>query len=423
MRKINPKQFQTKNFKGALSLLAGNTISKAILTIGGLFLANWYGPESYGVYSVFLSYIVILPALSSLQLDNILMLQKGSTEVRNVFSGTILVTAFLTFLIIFVVFALNAFGIINVPLPPFVLFLCGVGGILTGWNLSQNAMFTKYKLFNQISTAFILASSFSVGFQFLFYALGWKENGLIYGWLVGLFASFLYNLRVSKDRWRRVDFPSFKESIRENKNIVKYQYTSTAINTVANNILPVLVILYFGKLEVGVYALSMKILSTPLVLMASSVSKIYFQKSVQLYYHNRKGLQRLTHKICLSSFLVILVFVILINTLGIYILEMIYSGDEWVGLRKYTLILSIWILARSAINPITNIMVVINRNQYSLIFNVYLLIVNSIAIYVGVYFNSFEYCLYIFAGFSSLGYFTQLIAILIDINTLAKNEK
>lgn len=420
--KINQKQFQTKNFRGVVSLLAGNTISKAILIIGGFYLAKWYGPESYGVYTVFLSYIVILPALSSLQLDNILMLQKGSKDVRNMFSGTVLIIFLITSLLVTVSSLLKGLGLIHIDLPFYIIILCGIGGILTGWNLTQNAMFTKYKLFKQISTAFILASLCSVTFQLVFYLIGWKENGLIYGWLVGLIASFFYNLRVSKERWERIDIRAFKKSVNEHINIIKYSYTSTALNTVANNILPIMVFAYFGKLEIGVYGLAIKILSTPLVLMASSISKVYFQKSVTLYHHDRKGLQGLTYRVCSLSFLVILVFVILINTIGIYILEMFFSGNEWVGLRLDLLVLSIWILARSAINPIASIMVVINRNQYSLIFNVYLLIVNLIAIYVGVSYNSFEYCLYIFAIFSSLGYVTQLIAILIDLNKIAKSE-
>lgn len=420
--KINRKQFQTKNFKGVLSLLAGNTISKVILTIGGLFLAKWYGPENYGVYTVFLSYIAILPSLTNLQLDSILMLQKSSKDVRNVFSGAIFLIFFLTSLLVLTVYSLQISGCVDSDLPNNVILLCGFGGILTAWNLSQNAFFTKYKLFKQISTAYILASICSVGFQFIFYLLGWHENGLIYGWIVGLTASFLYNLRVSKGRLGKVDISAFKNSIRENKNILKYHYTSTVINTFANYILPILAIIYFSKLEVGVYGMAMKVLSTPLVLVASSVSKVYFQKSVHLYFHDRKNLQTLTHRICTSSFFIMLVFVLLVNTVGIYILELIFTGDEWVGLRKYLLILSLWILARSAINPIASIMVVINRNQYSLIFNVYLLIINLIAIFAGAYYDNFDYSLYIFTIGSSLGYFTQLLAILYDLKKLAKNH-
>jgi O-antigen/teichoic acid export membrane protein len=420
--KINKKQFQTKNFKGVVSLLAGNTISKTILTIGGLVLAKFYGPESYGVYSVFLSYIVILPALSNLQLDNVLMLQKGSKDVRNIFSGTVIIISILTSLIVSIVCFLKIFNLIKLDLPLFVIILCGIGGILTGWNLSQNALFTKYKLFKHISFALILASVVSIVFQTIFFLFNFTENGLIYGWIVGLAASFLYNLNVSKERWQKVDFKKFRENVSQHINIVKYSYTSVTINTIANNILPILVISYFGKLEVGVYAMAMKVLSTPLVLMASSITKVYFQKSVTLFHHDRKGLQNLTLRVSAMSFIVILIFVLLVNTIGIYILEMIFSGNEWIGLRKYLLVLSIWILARSAINPIASIVVVINKNQYSLIFNVYLLIVNLIAIYVGVYYQNFEYCLYIFSIFSSLGYFIQLIAVFIDLKKLAKHE-
>lgn len=403
-------------------MLAGNTISKAILILGGFYLAKWYGSESYGVYTVFLSYIVVLPALSSLQLDNILMLQKGSKEVRNIFSATVVTIFVITSLIVFISTILKSFGIIRLELPYFIMLLCGIGGILTGWNLAQNAMFTKYKLFNQISTSFILASIFSVLFQLLFYFLGWKENGLIYGWLIGLFASFIYNLRVSKERWNKVDVGSFKKSVKEQINVIKYAYTSTALNTIANNLLPIVALSYFGKIEIGVYGLAMKILSTPLVMMTSSISKVYFQKSVSLFHHDRKALLKLTYRVCASSFFIILLFVLFINTFGIYILELFFSKDEWIDLRLYLLILSIWILARSAMNPISNIMVVINRNQYSLIFNVYLLTVNLIAIYVGIIYDNFDYCLYLFAVLSSLGYFAQLLAILIDLHKLKNNE-
>lgn len=419
--KINTKQFKTKNFKGVLSMLAGNTISKIILTIGGMYLVNHYGPDNYGLYSVFLSYVVILPALTNLQLDNVLILQKVSKDVRNVFSGTVLIISILTSFLIGVLCLVKFFGLVNINIPYYMLILCGIGGILTGWNLSQNALFTKYKLFKQISTAFVLSSVCSVIFQTIFYLLGWKENGLIYGWLIGLGSSFIYNIRVSKDRWDKVNVSNFKKSVTENINIIKYSYTSTALNTVANNILPLLLVSYFTTLEVGVYGLAHKILSTPLVLMASSISKVYFQKSVTLFNHNRKGLLDLTFRVCASSFIIILVIVTLLNTIGVYILEMIFKDNEWVGLRENLLILSIWILARSAINPIASIMVVINRNQYSLIFNCYLLIINLIAIYVGVQYQNFTYCLYIFSIFSSLGYIVQLIAIFIDLKKIAKN--
>jgi len=419
---INSKQFRTKNFKGVISLLAGNTVSKVVLILSGLILVKYYGPENYGVYTVFLSYIVILPALSNLELNNIAIMQRDSKNVRNVFSAALLASLFIITMLVGLVFILKKTGVIQLELSDPLLILCGAGGILTGWNLSQNALFTKYKLFRQISASLIIASVFSVVFQAIFYLLDWKENGLIYGWLIGLTAAFFYNLRVSKNRWDRVNFSALKKSVRENINIVKYAYTSVALNTLANNILPILILVYFTKLEVGVYAMAIKVLATPLDLLSKSVSKVFFQKAVSIYHHDKKALNRLSKKVSMTGFFLILGYVILINTIGIYLLEFIFEGDEWIGLRAYILIMTLWILARSFINPISEIMVVINRNQYSLIFNVYLFLINLAAIYFGVRYDSFMVCLTIFSVFSSLGYFIQWLAVMWDLKKLAENE-
>lgn len=417
---VNSNQYKTKNFKGVISLLAGNSISKIILILGGVLLAKLYGPENYGVYSVFLSYIMILPALSNLELNNIAIMQMDGRNVRNIFSAALLAGWVIVVGIVCIIYLLKQFNIIHFALSDLLLFLCGVGGIFTGWNFSQHALFTKYKLFKQVSVSLIIASIFSVVFQGFFYLIGWHENGLIYGWLMGLAASFLYNFRVAKGRWNKIDFPLLKISLKKNINIVKYAYTSTAINILANNILPILVLIYFTKLEVGVYAMAIKILATPFEMISKSVSNIYFQRAVNLFRHNSKQLLHLTKKLSLISSLLIFVYLILMNTIGIYLLEFIFTGNEWIGLRKFTLILSVWILARSFMGPVADVMVVINRNQYSLIFNIYLFLINLIAIYLGVQYQSFEVCLCIFAIFSALGYFIQWIAVINDLKKMAK---
>lgn len=377
------------------------------MTIGGIILANYYGPDSYGVYNVFLSYVLIIPVLAGLRLDNIMILQKGSKEIRNLFSGIVLISFLLCFLIITVMAILKIFGWVSFQMTYFILALTGIGSILTAWNLSQNNLFTKYKFFQQISTAFILSSIVSVIFQAIFYFLGLTENGLIYGWIFGLTASFLYNLNVSRGQLIKVDFKAFKESVIEHKNIVRFTYPSDALNAIANNILPILVLIYFTNTEVGLYAMAFKILSTPLVILASSVSRVYFQKAVGLYETDRKALKKLTLKVIFSNVGLMLGFVLFMNTLGLYLLN-IFLKNSWNGLGSFILALSFWILARSAMNPIASIVMVINKNHYSLIFNVYLLIVNLIAIFIGVQYDSFLLCVWIFSILSGIGYLVLL---------------
>ena len=420
--RINRKQFQTKNFKGVLSLLAGNTISKIIVTIGGLILANYYGPDSYGIYNVFLSYILILPVLAGFRMDNIMILQKGSKEIRNLFSGILLISLIVTTFMILVMAVLKLLHITSFQMSFFVLILTGIGAVLTGWNITQNNLFTKFKLFKQISTAFVIASVISVIFQAVFYFSGFTENGLIYGWILGLTASFIYNVRVSKGQLVKINIPVFKQSVKEHIDIVKFTYPSDSINAIANNIMPILVLLYFTQAEVGIYGMAFKILSVPLVLLSGSVSRVYFQKAVSLNHSNKKSLEKLTHKVIFSNVAIIFGFVLLINTIGIYLLDL-FLKESWDGLGTYVLALSFWILARSAMNPIASIVMVINKNHYSLIFNIYLLLVNFVGIYVGVQQNDFLYCVWIFSILSGIGYLVLLGSILYKLRLNVKESE
>ena len=390
--------------------------------VGGIVLANYYGPESYGIYNVFLSYILILPVLSTLRLDSIMILQRGSKEIRNLFSGIVVISFLLTFLLISVMVILKLTGVTNFEMSYFILFLTGIGAVLTGWNLTQNNLFTKYKFFNQISTAFVISSLISVVFQAIFYFLGREENGLIYGWITGLVASFLYNFSVSKGQLIRFNIPQFKSSVKEHINIVKYTYPSDSLNAIANNILPIIVIHYFVATEIGLYGMAFKILSTPLVLLSSSVSRVYFQKAVSLSRTNLKSLEKLTHKVIFSNVAIIFAFVLFINTIGIYLLDY-FLKDSWDGLGSFILALSFWILARSAMNPIASLVVVINKNHYSLIFNIYLLVCNFISIYFGVVKDDFLICIWIFSILSGIGYLVLLGIVLYNLNKNVKISK
>ena len=171
--------------------------------------------------------------------------------------------------------------------------------------------------------------------------------------------------------------------------------------------MPILILTFFGAKEAGVYFFSLKILGTPLFLISSSIANVFFQKSSELLKENKTELFKLTKKIVRINLLVILACLVLINTLGISILESVFDG-KWNNLRSYSLILSILILARSAFNPISNLIVVLGKNFQSLIFNIYLFIINLIAIYFGYLYNDIAIAIFILAIFGGAGYLLLL---------------
>jgi O-antigen/teichoic acid export membrane protein len=114
-----------------------------------------------------------------------------------------------------------------------------------------------------------------------------------------------------------------------------------------------------------------------------------------------------------------LAFLILVNTIGMTALESVFN-NKWNNLRSYSLILSILILGRSAFSPISSLIVVLNKNLESLIFNIYLFIVNLVAIYFGYLYNDITITILILAIFGSVGYISLLIYFLNHLKTIVK---
>ena len=185
--------------------------------------------------------------------------------------------------------------------------------------------------------------------------------------------------------------------------------------------MPILILSFFGAKEAGVYFFSIKILGTPLFLISSSISKVYFQKSSELLTENKSDLLKLTKNIVTTNLILMLTFLIVINTVGMYILEHFFD-EKWNNLRLYTLILSILIFARTSFNPISSLIVVLNKNLESLIFNIYLFIINLVAIYVGYLYNDITITIFILAIFGGVGYLLLLAYFLNYLKTITKNN-
>ena len=116
------------------------------------------------------------------------------------------------------------------------------------------------------------------------------------------------------------------------------------------------------------------------------------------------------------------VLLFLINTIGIYLLEFLLN-ENWENLRLFTLILSFLILARTTFNPISSIMIVLNKNHISLYFNIYLLSINLAAIFIGYYANSIIYTIVIVSIFGGLGYLFLLTYFLKILKKIKRNHE
>jgi len=401
-------------------MFRGTVISQIIGITGAIILAKIYGSESYGIFSVFVSISSVFTIINTLQLDKSIVTAKSNIESENLMNSLFLISSYiaLTFIIIY----LFIYYIFEVKLfKPSVITLSILASIIFSFNRIHESFFTYRKKFKPISNAKIFLTFFNIIFQLLLFN-NFKLTGLIYGNLISIVLIAVFYFSKNHKHLTKVDWKQLKKNIKTNSSIIKYLFPSTLINSLAINLMPILIVLFFSLKESGIYFLSLKILATPLFLISTSISQVYYQKSNEMYNASKEKLFEFTKKIVFINLGLMLLFLLIMNTVGIYFLELIFNKN-WENLRYFTLILSFLILARSSFNPISNIIIVLNKNHVSLLFNIYLLLVNLIAVYIGYVSSSITLTIIILSILGGGGYIILLLYFLSELKDLKKNNE
>ncbi len=387
-------------------MFRGTLIAQIIAVFGAIYLAKIYGEEAYGVFGFFISVISITSIIATLQLENCIVKSKNFNESRNWFNFLLATIPIIT-LFCFSIFYFISYNFTLEKLTPRIFLLLIIGNLILSYTLVHENLLTYKKKFSILSNAKIVLTICNVALQILLFYL-FDTIGLIIGFILSRFLLLLYYFFIQKKEVKPVILSEIRKNFSENSSILKFLFPSNLLNGIANNVMPLLITYFFGLKEAGVYFFSIKILGTPLFLISASVSQVFFQKSSELFSKSKQELFILTKKIVKLNLLIMLLLLILINTFGIYLLEL-YFKNGWENLRIYTLILSFLILCRSSFNPISSLIVVLDKNLTGLVFNIYLFIINLIAIYFGYIYGNIIYTVYILSFLGALGYIILLL--------------
>lgn len=405
--------------KNIIVMFKGSAISQFIAVVGSIYLAKIYGEEAYGVFGFFFSIIGTTAIVSSLQLEKCIVTSKNYDTSKNLLNFIFLIIPFITLICALIIYSFSFFvHLEKLTKETYVLII--IGNIVMTYIIVFENFLTFQKRFSILSNIKIVTNLLGLLLQIiLFYSF--NVLGLVIGFIISRSIQLLFFFIDGRKNLKLIDFKLIKNELSKNKTIITYLLPSNFLNAVANNAMPLLIIYFFGIKEAGIYFFSLKILGTPLFLISSSVSQVFFQKSSELYRKDLKKMYLLTVKLVKFNLFLMLIFLVIINTVGIYILELYFKND-WQNLRIYLLIFSFLILARSSFNPISSLIVVLNKNHLGFYFNCYLLTINLFSIFLGFFYKDILITMYCLSFFGVLGYFTLLYYFLKHLNFLSKNN-
>lgn len=399
---LKKSEFNTHVF----SLVKGNVLAQIITIIGAIYLAKLYGKEAYGFFNVYLSVSGILVVLLTLNFEQALVLSKKKSESITIFNS-LFITAFLGYALINLLVYLGTFMVNSLNQFVVVFFLGSTGAFLLAYKNTIEMFLTRLRRYKVFATSRILLAIFTILFQLVLFLL-FDKSGLVYGSILGLFMVLIYLIFEVKMFFEIPSLKDFKHLIIKNKNLINFGLPSTFINGFANNLLPLLIASFFSLASAGVYALSLKIVLTPMQLLSSSVSQVYFQKAHTIYTQTPDKLYNFTKNIVINNIIITFFMLLILNTLGVFLLELFFQ-KEWGNLRLYMLIISFYVLCRSSFNPISYITTIVDKLKIELFFNLYLIIINFMAIYIGFQHQNLILTIATFSFFGGIGYLTLLL--------------
>lgn len=394
--------FSSSYIKGTLDLFKGSLWAQVIGFLGALWVAKLYGANELGVFSKFMSLSSILGIFYTLRLEAAIVTSKEENNKHSLFSTLFYTIIFISSISVLLTFILpsNFFSKINLVK---IVVLAGIfSGVLKAFENVFVSYLLKTKKFKKIALSRVLftLSRYTLQISLFFLSI---TKGIIYGYLIASILVIMYLYKYANLKLLSFDYLRIKKHIKDNSNLVSFGVLSDNLNVLNLQIIPLVGGIYFSNSNIGWYFLAITVLTIPIHFVNTSFSKVFFLKASEIYNDSRAQLFSFVKKSMLYLIVLGIIPYLFLILLSPYLIA-VFFDESWSKVGIYIQVLATLFFLRAIYNPISNLEEVFKKNHIGFVFNVYLLLVNLIAIYIGNLENNLLITLKIIAVFCSFGY-------------------
>jgi lipopolysaccharide exporter len=385
-----------------LKISFGTTFAQVLLVIIAPILTRLFSPEAFGVAALFISLSTIIGGIVSLKYELSIILPETDEEAANLLVLSLIVTTLISAATyIFIVFTQSYFiKVFNIPeLGPYLIYipLCifflGFGRILTNW-YSRKRQYGKLSFAKILNSIMAGSSQLSAGFLGLI-----RSGGLIFPYILGW---VVFSLFLAVYTW--IDNSKlFIESIHWKKiiaGLIRYKKfpllssISALLNSLSAQSPVLLLAFFFSSVEVGFYALGHRVLKMPVELIGVSVAQVFYQRASDA---NREGkLAIIVDKVFFRLVSLGMFPLLLVMVFG-RDLFIVALGENWAEAGVYMQILALWTFFVFISNPISTLVNTLEKQEMSLLFNVFIVITRVSSLIIGGLLGSVYLALILFS--------------------------
>jgi len=424
--KIKKKYLNKSSFiMNVTTLTTGELIGYGILIITSPILTRLYNPPDFGIYSLYMAITTIFSVIATGRYEFAIMLPKKEKDALSIFVLCLIIVTGITLLVLIIITSFKRLIVEffkNKSIGRLLYFTCltiffiGIYNTLSFW-LNRKKSYNKlaFLRISQITSAILL--QIGLGFSKL------NNIGLILGNIGGYGISsicvFQNILKKYKKNLKLIAKKDIIKNARKYINFPKINSFQALIDSLRVNGEVFLISYFFGKEQLGLYFLTLKVLKTPSVFIGSAVSRVFFQRASLAYNKKKEDLQKLIKKLLVGLFIISSPIFLIIIFFGPTIFKIIFN-KKWELAGVYARILSPWIFFNFITSPISTIPFIFNKQKELFFFSIIgnFIIFGSL-FYAGYFLHNIKIGFYLISLLMSL-YFIFVIRWIYKISELRK---
>ncbi len=413
-----------------MTVATGAAAAQAIGMAFSPLITRLYGPEIFGLQSIFASTAALLASVAAMGYPIAIVLPRRDSDAIALAKLSLLIAVCFCLLITLALVSfgtkifqmLNAESIIDfMHLIPLAMFIGVSGNVLGQWLIRQKA-FTVNARYHVI-TAFLLGST-KCGWGFVNpSALGLILSNTI-GAAIGSLLTYIgwrkhtkYQTSNTKTQDSSEDNATLRALARKHWDLPLLRTPQNLINAFSQTLPIYLLAAYFGPGAAGQYSLAIAVLGVPISLIGGSVMAVFYPRINEAIRHGEDARALIVKTTTAMAATGALPFLTIIFA-GPWIFEFVF-GTGWHTAGEYSQWLAVWLFFQYINKPAISAIPALNLQGWLLTFEIFSSGAKVLALWLG--FNCFESAAAAIALFSTSGSIASAWLIL-RVNKFARKK-
>tara|TARA_B110000238_G_scaffold99493_1_gene108274 strand:- start:204 stop:1679 length:1476 start_codon:yes stop_codon:yes gene_type:complete len=379
-----------KIFKSAFILSVAPLITQLFSFFVLPIISRIYTPEDFGVYASIASVAGVISVIQGFGYHQAIILPKSERIAQLIFNICVTVTLCISFLLfLFFYFIPDGFNFIAKTVLDYKYFIVSLI-LLEGFFLCIQAFNIRKGNFKMISFSRVLRvffNKFIILFLGLFVVV--HPSNLVYADIVAtsiVCILLLFAIKKHVFLLQKFDLVLIKSILYKYRQFPIYNMPADIVFRLKQAVVIYLILVYYSTQVVGYYSMSLLILTIPTTLIGGAVSEVFYKEAAS--YNSIEKLRKSTIELFITLMSSSLVIFVLLSLYGRNFI-LFFLGNDWDGA---TTVISALILAsfnNFIVGPFFNILKILYKQNLNLLYQVAAIILSSIAILIGVKFESY----------------------------------